>query len=490
VKVSGLSARLALLMVFATLAMQLVHVLYRFSVDIPQAKQQGVEQINRLVESLQPALAESLYQYNETLSDKLLKAFQAHHAVQTVWLLDHDGTGLGVWVRPNAEPSDDEYEVTWPISYEGEAIGSLIVLTDMGMVEKAAISQIWRVIGFSILIGLLALLFLYFIAQRMVTKPIESLAKEVAVINSHSLTLQEVKALDAISASDEIETLRASIKHILTELAEHIGDNRQSMIILKEFNQSLEGKVLDRTLELEAAKEKAEVANRAKTDFLNVITHELRTPLNGVLGFSGILKKRELADKDKQLVLGIEQAGHGLLVLLTDIIDFVDLESKSLVCNAFSVHDALLGAFNEQQKKADSKHLEYMMDVDPSLVMKGDPKRLAILIRQLLNNGIKFTHEGSVTLQCHKDGDHILISVTDTGIGLDDDHYGEFSQEVFTQIEQGLNRSSEGIGLGLAIANRICKKWPATLWFEKNAPQGTKVCVRLTDIIKQEKTAD
>lgn len=489
-KVSGLSARLALLMVFATLVMQLVHGLYRFSVDIPQAKQQGIEQINMLVESLQPALAESLYQYNETLSDKLLKAFYAHDAVQTVWLLDHDGTGLGVWVRPNAQPSDEQYEVTWPISYEGEAIGSLIVLTDMAMVEKSAISQIWNVIGFSFLIGLLALLFLYVIAQRMVTKPVEALSKVVAVIKSNSLTQQDVKALDSISASYEIETLRVSIKHILMELAEHIGDNRQSMIILKEFNQSLEGKVLDRTVELEAAKEKAEVANRAKTDFLNVITHELRTPLNGVLGFSGILKKRELAEKDKQLVLGIEQAGNGLLVLLTDIIDFVDLESKSLTCHAFSVQDALVAVFNEQQKKADSKNLEYIMDVDTSLVIQGDPKRLAILMRQLLTNGIKFTHEGSVTLQCHKDDDHILLSVTDTGIGLDDAHYGEFSQEVFTQVEQGLNRSSEGIGLGLAIVNRICKKWPATLWFEKNEPQGTKVCVRLTDIIKQEKTTD
>ncbi|MGK0443783.1 MAG: signal transduction histidine kinase [Bermanella sp.] len=482
-KLSGLSARLALLMVVATLVMQLGHGLYRFSVDVPKANQHGIENVNKLVESLQPALAEALYQYNETLSDKLLKAFKADDAIQTVWLLDHDGTGVGVWIRDDMQPSDEQYEVTWPLVYDGEEIGSLVVLTDMAVVKNAAMLQVWSVIGFSILIGLLALLFLYVIAQFMVTKPIKALSNMVEVIETNAFTEEDVTALDNITASGEIEILRVSVKHILLELAQHLGENRQSMMILKEFNQSLEGKVLDRTLELEAAKEKAEVANRAKTDFLNVITHELRTPLNGVLGFSGILKKRDLAEKDKQLVIGIEQAGNGLLVLLTDIIDFVDLENKSLTCHSFSVYDALIAVFNDQKKKAHSKGLECLIDIDTSLVLKGDPKRLAILTRQLLANGIKFTHSGSVALQCHKEEDgQILLSVVDTGIGLDDAHYGEFSQEVFTQVEQGLNRSSEGIGLGLAIANRICSKWPATLWFEKNEPQGTKVCVRLSDI--------
>ncbi len=487
-KPSGLSVRLAMLMVVATLVMQIAHGFYRFSVDVPKARQHGIEDISKLVVSLQPALSESLYQYNESLGNELLKVFRAYEAVQAAWMLDYDDSGVGVWMRVDAKPSGEEYEMSWPLTHKGEKIGSLVVLTDMAVVEKTAMIQIWSVISFSMLVGLLALLFLYVIAQAMVTKPIEALSKVVRVIESHAFTAEDVNELDQIKASHEIEMLRVSIKHILLELAQHIGENRQAMIILEEFNRTLENQVLSRTQELVGAKEKAEVANRAKTDFLNVITHELRTPLNGVLGFSGILKKRDLSDKDKQLVIGIEQAGNGLLVLLTDIIDFVDLESKSLSNQAFSVHDALFAVFKEQKDKAEQKGLEYTIDVDPTLILKGDPKRLAILTRQLLANGIKFTHSGSVSLSCHKQDDNsALLSICDTGIGMDEAHYGEFSPEAFTQIEQGLNRSNEGVGLGLTIVNRICKKWPAKMWFEKNSPQGTIACVILSNMSDAQK---
>ena len=487
-KLRGLSGRLAMLMVFATLLMQLGHGLYRFSVDVPKAKNKSIEEINQLVSSLQPALAEALYQYNETLSDKLLKAFYSKAAVQTVWILDQDGSGVGVWVRTDAQLSEERYEVTWPLIYKDDEIGSLVLLIDMAVVESAAVSQIWSVILFSVMIGLIALLLLYFIAQAIVTRPVESLSSVVGIINSHAFVKDDVKAIDAVRANYEIEDLRLAIKKILYELAEHLGRNQQDMMSLKEFNQALEEKVVSRTLELEQAKEKAEVASRAKTDFLNVITHELRTPLNGVLGFSGILKNRDLAEKDKKLVLGIEQSGQGLLLLLNDIIDFVGLESKSLDRQVFAVYDALSSSFNDQKEAAEKKGLEYKIEVDNSLTLNGDPKRLSVLVRQLLSNAIKFTHEGSVTLSCYAQQDgKALLSITDTGIGMEESDYGDFTSEMFmheafTQAEQGLNRASEGLGLGLSIAGRICKKWPAQMRFEKNTPQGTRVCVVLGDV--------
>lgn len=493
VKPSGLSIRLAMLMLVATLLMQLGHGLYRFSVDVPQAKQQSIEGIDQLVISLKPALAEALYQFNERLSDKLLKTFQANDAVRIAWLLDYDDSGVGVWVRDEtAEPSSLQYEATWPLSYEEKEIGKLVLLVDMLVVEQAAIKHVWNIILFSVVIGLFALLLLYFIAQAIVTRPIESLSNVVSVFKSHDFTKTDVATLDNVKAYYEVETLRLAIKAILLELADHLGRNEQDMMNLKEFNHALEEQVMIRTEELELAKNSAEVANRAKTDFLNVITHELRTPLNGVLGFSGILKTRNLTEKDKQLVENIEQSGQGLLLLLNDIIDYVGLESKSLECQMFSVHDALLSAFNERKAVAQLKKLEYVFEVDSTITMKGDPKRLAILVRQLLDNAIKFTHTGSVLLSCFSKTDgHILLSITDTGIGMDDSCYGVFDaelfmQQVFTQGEQGLNRSNEGLGLGLAIVGRICKKWPAQMTFEKNTPQGTRVNVVLSDTLQKQ----
>ena len=484
VKPSGLSIRLATLMLVATLVMQLGHGLYRFSVDVPKAKQQSIEDIDQLVKSLQPALAEALYQFNENLSDKLLKTFQANDAVRIAWLLDYDESGIGVWVRDEAsESSVQQYEATWPLHYEDKEIGKLVLQIDMLVVEQAAIDHVWNIILFSVFIGLFALLLLYFIAQAIVTRPIESLSNVVGVFKSHDFTKHDVATLDNVKAYYEVETLRLTIKAILLELADHLGRNEQDMMNLKEFNHALEEQVLIRTEELELAKNNAEVANRAKTDFLNVITHELRTPLNGVLGFSGILKTRELTEKDKKLVENIEHSGQGLLLLLNDIIDYVGLESKSLTCQMFSVHDALLSAFNERKAAAQSKELEYNFEVDSTITMLGDPKRLAILVRQLLDNAIKFTHTGSVLLTCFPQTDGtVLLSVTDTGIGMEDSCYGVFNAQAFTQGEQGLNRSNEGLGLGLAIVERICKKWPAHMTFEKNTPQGTKVNVVLCDI--------
>ena len=93
-----------------------------------------------------------------------------------------------------------------------------------------------------------------------------------------------------------------------------------------------------------------------------------------------------------------------------------------------------------------------------------------------------------MTLSCYSKPDgEILLSIADTGVGMAESAYGDFEsemfmQEAFTQAEQGLNRANEGLGLGLAIVGRICKKWPAHMCFEKNTPQGTKVCVVLRDV--------
>lgn len=487
-KPRGLSIRLAMLMVIATLLMQVGHGLYRFSVDIPKAREQSMAEIDNLATSLQPALSESLYQYNEHLSEEILKTFRAYDAVQAVWLLDSDGTGIGVWVRVDTPAVSDEHfqEVTWPLEYKSELIGSLVILMDMSIIEHAAKVQVWSIIAFSALIGLLALVFLYVIAQAMVTKPIESLSRMVDQISSHAFTQDDIDALDKIKAYYEIETLKMSIKEILSDLLGHIDEHRKNVSLLQEFNQTLEENVKERTFELEQAKEKAEVANRAKTDFLNVITHELRTPLNGVLGFSSILKGRDLAARDKQMVEGIEQSGRGLLILLNDIIDFIELDSKPLSEQALSLFDAMASPFNELKQQAQQKNLDFQMDVDKNIILKGDPRRLSILARQLLNNGLKFTDSGGVTLRCHKtEDDNILMSVEDTGLGMSDEQYEYVRHGVFNQLEQGLNRSKNGLGLGFAIVNRICNKWGITWWIERNVPRGTKVLLRLVDIKPQ-----
>ncbi|WP_353352366.1 HAMP domain-containing sensor histidine kinase [Oceaniserpentilla sp. 4NH20-0058] len=475
--------RLAILMVAATVLIQLVHGLYRLSVDIPNARKQGVEDLDHLVSSLKPALSFSLFQFDENLSNEILKTFRSYDVVSGAWLLDQENSEVGVWVRINGPTSEYNKEVTWPLIYNDNKVGDLVVLVNMSIIDEKAMAEILRVIGLTSFIGLLALGLLYIIVNFIVTQPIESLSNIVSRINIKSFTKADIKVLDDVRALDEINSLRQSIKAILTELVEHFGDNEQAMILLKEFNRALEDKVTQRTQALQQAIDDAEVANRAKTDFLNVMTHELRTPLNGVLGFSAILKTRDLADKDKLLIDGIEQAGQGLLVLLNDIIDYVDLDSKPLSLQTFSVHDALSSAYKELQPKAQEKGLALEFDVDSSLILNGDPKRLNVLVRQLISNGIKFTAQGSVTIQAKEadDGD-VLINIIDTGVGMEASTLSNFKDGLFNQHEQGLDRSNEGIGLGMAIVNRICNKWCGQWWFEENQPHGIRVNIKLGNL--------
>lgn len=478
----GLSIRLAMLMVLATLVMQVGHGLYRFSVDVPQAREKGLENIDKLVASLNPALSEALYQYNEKLSEEMLKTFRSYDAIQGVWLLDSDDTDISSWVRLEGSLAQDLREKAWPLTYKGAFIGKLMVQIDISVIEKVAMNRIWRVIGFSALIGVLALVLLYIIAQSMVTKPIESLANLVSSIDSQAFSKDDIQQLDAVQVYYEVSALRDSIKSILYELNEHIGEKEQAMILLKEFNVALEEKVKERTEELELAKEKAEVANRAKTDFLNVVTHELRTPLNGVLGFASILKGRKFDDKDMKLIDGIEQSGKGLLILLNDIIDFIDLDSKPLSLQTFSVYDALISAFNEFKNKATEKQLTLNFQVGQDLILHGDPKRLTIMARQLFSNAVKFTQEGEVSLTCEKHGRGVRLCISDTGIGMTQEHIDGLSQALFFQQDQGLNRQSEGLGLGLALVHRICKKWGGRMTITCNEPKGTQVCLELDNI--------
>lgn len=483
-KFRGLSVRLAIYMVVATILVQLLHGVYRYSIDIPQARKEAIEDINHVVSSLKPALSFALFQFDETLSDQILKTFHFYDPIIGVWLLDEKREGVGIWVRTDDIPqTENAKEITWSLEYLDKEIGFLVLQVNMDLIDEQAASVIWEIIGFSLLMGLITLLILFVIAQWFVTKPIESLARFVGNINVKLFSKSDISQLDSVNAYDEIDDLRVSVKNILSELVEYLGDNEQAMILLKEFNQALEEKVTQRTRQLQEAKDKAEVADRAKTDFLNVMTHELRTPLNGVLGFSSILKTRELSDKDKRLVEGIEQSGQGLLTLLNDIIDFVELESKPLSKQIFSVHDSLSSAVKELERKAQEKGLQLLFDVDDTLILNGDPKRLNVIARQLISNGIKFTDQGSVGIEAVSDGNSgIILTVSDTGVGMDEATFQLFKESVFNQQEQGLDRTNEGLGLGIAIVNRICKKWSGKWWFEKNTPQGIKVKVQVGNL--------
>ena len=152
----------------------------------------------------------------------------------------------------------------------------------------------------------------------------------------------------------------------------------------------------------------------------------------------------------------------------------------------FSVFDVLGTAhlYAEKTLKKSAKHqqIKLLIKADETAILHGDAPKLALALRHLLSNAIKFTQQGAINIEGKINADEsITIKISDTGLGIDAAQLDQLSQP-FVQAEQGLDRSSAGTGLGLAIVKRLCLKWGGSLAFENNSPQGTVVILNLPNL--------
>lgn len=294
---------------------------------------------------------------------------------------------------------------------------------------------------------------------------------------------------------------------------EDITQEKQAATELKKAKEELEIRVEERTSELtkaiedlqseiaerkraeealQQAKESAEIANRAKSDFLSVVSHELRTPLTSVLGFAKIIKKKletvvfpEVKTEDKKVQKTVKQVednldiivseGERLTNLINDVLDLAKLESGKI---EWKLEPVSLTEIIEQATAATSalfltKPLQLIQDIEPELPqIVADKDRLIQVIINLISNAIKFTSEGSIICRVKKTNKEVIISIIDTGIGIATDDQNQVFEK-FKQVGDTLTDKPKGTGLGLSICKQIVEYHGGRIWVESELGKGS-----------------
>jgi len=255
-----------------------------------------------------------------------------------------------------------------------------------------------------------------------------------------------------------------------------ISEVQQARMALQAHQEHLEQMVRDRTAELEKAREEAERLARIKSEFLANMSHEIRTPLNGVLGLAQI-GLREHQGAARQIFEQINASGRLLLGIINDILDFSKIEAGKLHIDLqpMDLHDLLARATGLVRERALEKGLALHIDMAPGLphTCLGDALRLEQVLLNLLSNAVKFTSHGEVRLSAAVQGERLVLSVADTGIGMT----AEQVQGLFRPFEQAdgsTTRQYGGTGLGLTISKRLVEMLDGEIRTFSEPGQGTR----------------
>src|SRR5437588_1330607 len=359
--------------------------------------------------------------------------------------------------------------VSVPVVSASERVGTLSVISDTSDLFARFRQFVWTNLigaGLTIVIGLGLSIRL----QRSITRPLADLTRTMSTIQ----TTHDYERSVALKSNDEFGVLASAFNGMMGEIRARDSQLAQHM-------DHLESEVAERTRDLSEAKQIAESANAAKSEFLAVMSHEIRTPMNGMLVMAELLAAADLPERQKRYADVIARSGQSLLAVINDILDFSKVEAgkidlESIEIDVAELIDTSVSLFGE---KARTKNLDFAALIEPDVPPRiaGDPVRISQILGNLANNALKFTAEGAVLIRLARNGEMLRFSVTDSGIGIPAEKQGELFA-AFSQADSSTTRRFGGTGLGLSICKKLVEAMHgkigvdsvegrgATFWFD------------------------
>lgn len=233
--------------------------------------------------------------------------------------------------------------------------------------------------------------------------------------------------------------------------------------------------------EMRRLTERAEAANRAKSQFLAVMSHEIRTPMNGILGMTQAMLADPLPPVQRERLNVVAESGAALLTILNDILDLSKVEAGKMELEsvAFDLGGLLENLRSTYSPSADDQDLVLALDLgDAAGLYRGDPTRLRQILSNLISNSLKFTTEGRIDIVARRDGPNLIVTVADTGVGMTPEVVARIFKP-FAQADASTTRQFGGTGLGLSIVLELTRLMQGDIDVDSRPGEGSRFTVRL-----------